>query len=180
MNIKEIRNAVARFNGKIGKQIELFFFQNCNKGTMEIHHALREVANYTLASQVLLDAPNYYYESLFQFIGHSPNLNGIQLAQKIQEFERGDMYSSYTVTDNSKFSNLATVLNPLIDAILSANLQAVDVSEIPTYSYMGERYADISQLFWILTEQSGADVNKFNDFINFMQNLSVYLPNPDI
>lgn len=180
MNIQEIKNEIARFNQHIGKPIEFFFFQNCNKGTLEVHHTFREVANYTLASQVLLGAPNYYYKSLFQFLGHSPNLNGIQLARKIQEFEREDMYSSYTVTDNSRFLNLATVLNRLIDAILFANWQAVDVSIIPSYSYMDEQYVDLGQFFQVLTEQSGAEVDKFNDFVNFMRDLSIYLPNPDI
>ncbi|HLO51531.1 MAG TPA: clostripain-related cysteine peptidase, partial [Kamptonema sp.] len=60
MNIKKLSDEIGKFNKKINTRVELLFFQNCNKGTIEAHYTFRDVANYTLSSQRLLGAPNYY------------------------------------------------------------------------------------------------------------------------
>lgn len=114
MNIQKLSDIIAKFNREVGDRVELLFFQNCNKGTLEAHYTVRDTAKYTLSSQLLLGAPNSYYEPLLQFLGHNPDINGGELAAKIMEFESPNMYHSYTVTNNRAVQNLPAKLNPQI------------------------------------------------------------------
>ncbi|NER48463.1 MAG: clostripain family protease, partial [Symploca sp. SIO1A3] len=142
MNIQKLRDVVAQFNQNINDRVELFFFQNCNKGTIEAHYTLHDVAEYTLSSQKLLGAPNHYYESLLQFLSYSPEVNGGELAEKIIQFERSDMYNSYTVTNNRIMPELPVKLNPLLEEIIAAKIKTLPTNQLKSYSYMGERYVD--------------------------------------
>ncbi len=67
-------------------------------------------------------------------------------------FERSDMYSSYTVTNNRAIQNLPEKINPLINSILSSDIKAVKVSEISSYSYMPEQFVDVMVFFKTLTQ----------------------------
>jgi hypothetical protein len=174
MNIQKISDIIANFNREVDDRVELFFFQNCNKGTLEAHYTVRDTAKYTLSSQLLLGAPNYYYEPLFKFLGRHPQMNGGQLAEKVMEFERSDMYSSYTVTNNRAVRHLPEKINPLIDSILSSDVKAVKVSEINSYSYMEDRLVDVIAFFQKLTQQAGADVNKVNEFTEFFTHSMIH------
>ena len=168
MNIHKLSYLIESFNRQINNRVELFFFQNCNKGTIEAHYTLREAAKYTLSSQNLLGAPNYYYESLFQFLGDHPYLNGGELAEKIIEFDDLDMYWIYTVTENRYFADLPDQINPVIESILKANVEAIKLDALNTYSYIGEKYVDSVEFLQILTEQSGADRKKCQEAIAFL------------
>jgi len=179
MNIQDIGNVLSQFNEKINSKVEIFFFQNCNKGTFEIHYELCEIANYTLSSQKILGAPNYYYESLFQFLGRTPDINGIRLAEKIVEFERSDMYSSYTATRNHLFPNLGVALDNLIDSILSGDRASLNLEGISKYSYANENFVDLVECLYLLARQSGADLVKYQNFIDTVQRAISYFPNPD-
>ena len=94
MNIKKLSERIAQFNQKINGKVELFFFQNCNKGTLEAHYTVYPVASYTLSSQKVLGEPNFYYESLFQFLDRNPKASGDQVAVKISEYESPEMFIS--------------------------------------------------------------------------------------
>ena len=178
MNIQSVADLILEFNQSIGDRIELFFFQNCNKGTLEAHSTISEVARYTLSSQKLLGAPNYYYPNLFQCLGENPEISGEEVARKIEEYERSDMYSSYTVTDNAIFIQLKRYLVPLIDAVLAANLQNIELHRIPTYAYFDEFQADAIEFFTAIVEQSNADRQIFENFIDFIEQSTIHLPNP--
>ena len=174
MNIKECSDVISDFNKKINSRVELFFFQNCNKGTIEAHYTLRNAANYTLSSQKLLGAPNYYYESLLQFLGGNPELNGGQLAEKIIEFERIDMYNSYTVTNNQYLHELPGKLNPLIDKIISSGIKPINRKELKSYRYMDEYFIDVVLLIELIGKESNKLENDCNNFINFLKNSIIY------
>ena len=167
MNIKKLSDVIAKFNKEVDNRVELVFFQNCNKGTIEAHYTFRDTAKYTLSSQKLLGAPNYYYEPLFQFLGRHPEVNGGQVAEKIMEFEPRDMYYSYTVTNNDAVRNLQAKVNPLIDSILSSDIKAIQKSELKTYGYMDEQYVDVVSFFQTLTKQAGAAQQKYKEFVEF-------------
>lgn len=174
MNIKKLSDAISDFNREINSRVELFFFQNCNKGTIEAHYTLRDAANYTLSSQKLLGAPNYYYESLLKFLGQNSELNGGQLAEKIMEFERSDMYSSYTVTDNRYVRELPAKLNPLIDIITSFKFKAINREKLKLYSYMNEDFIDVVLLIEAIAKQASDIQNKCDDFVDFLKNSIIY------
>lgn len=98
------------------------------------------VANYTLSSPNILGAPNYYYESLFEFLGQNSDIEGKHIAQKIAEFERSNMYSVYVVTKNNEFSKIIESMNRLIDSILESRKKQVSIQPLNSYMYFGERY----------------------------------------
>lgn len=177
MNIKKLSDVIQEFNKKIGKPVELLFLQNCNKATIEAHYTLREAARYTLASQKLLGAPNYYYEQVLQFLGSNPGVSGGQLAEKIMEFERPDMYSSYTVTENRYLRELPARLNPLIDEImssLSSNMPAISRSELKPYLYWDELFADAVFLLKALAKRSGSPEKRCDEFVEFLKTSVIY------
>ncbi len=178
MNIKTLSDAIANFNQRINNRLELFFFQNCNKGTIEVHYTLHKAAKYTLSSQDLLGAPNYYYESLFRYIGNHPALNGEQLARKIREFEASDMYYSYTVTNNHLFSKIPKKLNSFIDSILATNIKSINLDKNQKYGYWDEQYIDLVGVFQAITEQVGAESKSYHEFIEFLNGSMIHLVNP--
>lgn len=180
MNIKKLSDAIANFNRQISDRVELFFFQNCNKGTIEAHYTLHNAAEYTLSSQTILGAPNYYYERLFQYISNYPQLNGKQLAEKIRQFEGSDMYSSYTVTSNRSFSKIPEKLNPVIDLILLSDSQLINKSKIKIYAYMNEQYVDVVEFFQSITAQAIGDTEKLHDFIAFLNESMIYMVNQGV
>ncbi len=174
MNIQKLSNILANFNYQVDNRVELFFFQNCNKGTIEANYTFRNTAKYTLSSQLQLGAPNYYYEPLLQFIGHNPDLNGGQLASKIMEFEAKDMYQSYTAVNNHAFDELPTRINPVIELILSSNIKNIKLSELKTYTYMGDRFVDLVAFFQTITKQLGLDQQKYQGFLDFIDHSLIY------
>ena len=174
MNIQKLSQIITNFNKELDNRVELVFFQNCNKGTIEAHYTFRDTAKYTLSSQLLLGAPNYYYESLFKFLGRHPEINGGQLAEKIMEFERSDMYHSYTVTNNFAVRELPAKINPIIEDILSSNTDNIKIGEIESYNYMGDRFVDVVAFFEAIANQSGADKQKCQYFLYFTKNSMIH------
>ena len=174
MNMQKLSNVIANFNNEVDNRVELFFFQNCNKGTIEANYTFRDTAKYTLSSQLELGAPNYYYEPLLNFLGRNPEINGGQLASKIMEFEPGYMYQSYTAVNNRAVSNLPTKINPLIESIISSNIKAIKISEMTTYNYMNDRFVDVVSFFQTITKQLSAVQQKYNEFIDFLNNSMIY------
>ncbi|MBD2494816.1 clostripain-related cysteine peptidase [Nostoc sp. FACHB-280] len=174
MNIEKLSQVITKFNNKLGKRVELLFFQNCNKGTIEAHYTFRDTAKYTLSSQLTLGAPNYYYVSLLEFLGRYPAINGGELATKIIEFEQSDMYYSYTVTHNHRLRDLPKIINPLIDSIMAANTKAINLNEIKFYSYMEDKLVDLVSFLAKITEQSGANQTLLQNFREFIQTSIIY------
>jgi hypothetical protein len=174
MNTKKLSDILANFNREVENRVELVFFQNCNKGTIETIYSFRDTAKYTLSSQILLGAPNYYYEPVFQFLGRHPEINGGQLAEKIMEFEPRDMYYSYTVTNNDAVGKLSEKINPLIDSILSADTKSISKSEFETYTYIDEQFVDVVSFFQTITKRAGAAQQKCNEFLEFFKQSMIY------
>lgn len=174
INIQKLSNIIFKFNNEVDKRIELLFFQNCNKGTIEANYTFRNTAKYTLSSQLELGAPNYYYEPLLQFIGCNPDINGGQLASKIMEFEPLHMYQSYTAVNNDAFDKLPSKINPLIDLVLSSKIKVIKISELKTYTYMGDRFVDLVAFFQAITKQLGLEQQRYQQFLKFFNDSLIY------
>lgn len=174
INIQKLSNILANFNHQVDNRVELFFFQNCNKGTIEANYTFRNTAKYTLSSQLQLGAPNSYYEPLLQFIGRNPEIDGGQLASKIMEFEAKDMYQSYTAVNNRVLDELPSKINPVIELILSSNIKTIKLSELKTYTYMGDRFVDLVAFFQAITKQVGIEQKKYQEFWEFLNNSLIY------
>jgi hypothetical protein len=167
MEIDQFTNVVSHFNQSINGKVELLFFQNCNKATLEVIYEARNCAKYTLASQLNLGAPNYYYE---QFLGLLPSLdNGYEAGIAIMDAERTDMYHSLTLVDNQSVYLIAEKLSALFQTILDSSLLQISRSEISTYSYFGELHCDVLALLDYATEVSGKAKNELIEFADFLK-----------
>ncbi len=174
MNIQKLSDVIASFNRQVDNRVELFFFQNCTKGTIEANYTVRDTAKYTLSSQLELGVPNYYYEPLLNFLGSNPEINGGQLAEKIMEFEPRNMYFSYTAVNNQAIRVLPSKINSLIESLISSNINSINLNELTTYSYFNEQFCDLVLFFQTITNQSGASQEKYNDFVSFLKKSILY------
>lgn len=174
MNLEKMSQVLTQFNRDVNGSVELLFFQNCNKGTIEAHYTCRNAAKYTLSSQFVLGAPNYYYEPLLRFVGQYPELNGGQLAEKIVEFEQARMYHTCTITNNPYLSQLPIKVNPIISSILACDIKNIQLNRAKSYSYMDETFVDVIAVFEMLVNQSNADLSLYKEFATFIQDNILY------
>jgi hypothetical protein len=174
MNIKKLSDVITSFNSEVENRVELVFLQNCNKGTLEVLYTFKDTAKYTLSSQRLLGAPNYYYEQLFQFLGNHPEINGGQLAEKIMQFEPVNMYYSYTATNNEAVRNLPAKINPLIESIIVSGQKTLKKSDLKVYSYGDEEFVDVISFFQSLIHQSSVVQQHYQEFVEFYNNSLIH------
>ncbi len=188
MNLQKINQVIFNFNQSVNGNLELLFFQNCNKANIEVHYTFQNTAKYTLSSQIELGAPNYYYEQLLSYLSDYPEIDGSQLAKKIMDCERPDMYHSLTLTNNHYFRYLPEKVNFVINTILQGNIDPIKVfissilfsqanssnnSAVEAYYYAGETFVDLGNFLQELTRLSGANPSACNDFLFFFKNLLI-------
>ena len=179
LDIRDVRDAIATFNQRTDKTLDLFFFQNCNKATLAACQTMAAVAQYTLASQDLLGAPNRYYQPLLRWLARTGQVTGYTLAHRIRAYETADMYLGYTVVDNQRLrAGLADSLNPLINRLWHRSWAAIDLSELERLRYFGDTYIDLVAFLTLLTRQVGGAEVELNQFVQFLQQAIDYLPNP--
>lgn len=169
MRVDQLAREIIRFNQATNKRVELLFFQNCNKATLEVVYEARNCARYTLASQLNLGAPNYYYEGFLRQLNKS-SIGGREAAIAIMESERADMYHTLTLVDNRALENenLPAKLSRLIQLLLSKELHAVDLSSLSTIDYCSERCCDLLTLFRYLAKNINQASNSFIEFSDFL------------
>ncbi|MEG3932138.1 clostripain-related cysteine peptidase [Microcoleus sp. T3_B1] len=188
MNLQKINQVIFNFNQSVKGNLELLFFQNCNKGNIEVHHTFQNTAKYTLSSQLQLGAPNYYYEQSLSYLSDYPDIDGSQLAKKIMDYERPDMYHSLTLTNNHYFRYLPEKVNVVIDSILQADIAPVKVfissilgpevnfsnnNTVVVYHSSGETFVDFANFLQKLTQLSGASPSACNDLLLFLNNFLI-------
>lgn len=172
MGVDQFTNTVSNFNQATDGRVELLYFQNCNKATLEVVYEAKNSARYTLASQLTLGAPNYYYEG---FLNRLASLtDGHEAALTIMDTERDDMYFTLTLIDNQAVEHIPEKLSNIFQAILSNKIERISWSNIPTYSYFGERHCDLLVFLNHIATASNTAQHELLKFINFL-NSSVIL-----
>lgn len=168
MRVDQFASEVSRFNQGTNRRVELLFFQNCNKATLEVVYEARNCARYTLASQLNLGAPNYYYEGFLARLNNS-SVGGREAAIAIMESEQAEMYHTLTLVDNRAVEYIPAKLSQLIQPLLSDYLHAVDLSSLSTSHYFGERCCDVLTLFGFLSKNINQASNSFTKFADFLK-----------
>jgi len=168
MGVDEFTAAIADFNQAISDRVELLFFQNCNKATLEVIYEARNCSRYTLASQLNLGAPNYYYEEFLNRLTDS-SATGYDAALAIINAERADMYHSLTLVDNQAVKRLSEILSPAVRALLDSNLSDVILPNLPTYWYFDEQHCDAIALLEHLASVAGRGKDEVSEFAEFLQ-----------
>jgi Clostripain family len=168
MRVDQFANAVSNFNRDTDERVELLFFQNCNKATLEVMYEARNCARYTLASQLNLGAPNYYYEGFLNRLKES-SIDGREAAIAIMDSEQANMYHTLTLVDNQAVKCIPEKLSQLLQPILSSRVSLVRQSEFPTYHYSGEQNCDALVLLGYLSRVSSQSSNEFAEFAEFLR-----------
>lgn len=167
MRVDQFTDAVSNFNRSTHGRVELLFFQNCNKATLEVVYEARNCAKYTLASQLTLGAPNYYYEGFLNRLSWS--VDGREAAIGIMDSERADMFHTLTLLDNQAVERIPEKLSRLLQPILSNRLPTISRSELPIYHYFGEQHCDALVLLGYLSRVSNQEQNEFGEFADFLR-----------
>lgn len=168
MGVNQFAHAVHQFNLAINGNVELLFFQNCNKATLEVIYEVRNCARYTLASQLTLGAPNYYYEGFLNSL-KDPTIKGYEAALAIMNAERADMYHTLTLVNNQAVNQIPDKLSPLIQTIVNHDLPEITKAELLTDGYFGEQHCDILTLLDTLSKASNQGRKAFNQFADFLR-----------
>lgn len=172
MGVDQFANALSNFNKATNERVELLFFQNCNKATLEVAYEVRNCARYTLASQLTLGAPNYYYEGFFKRLA-DPSVGGREAAMAIMDSESADMYRTLTLLDNQAVKLIPEKLSRLLQPILNSRLPVVEQSELPTYHYFGEQHCDALALLSYLSKASSQGQNELTEFARFLRTSAI-------
>lgn len=142
-DITEIAETIETFNIVVQQKASLLFLQQCSRSSIEIVYEFRDCADYTLASQIELGAPNSYYHETLNMISEHPNLNGEELGKTIAHYESYDMYHSYSLINNSTLDQFVLQLSLYFSQLKKNKLTD---SEVLMESYFGETYWDLYSL----------------------------------
>lgn len=168
MKVDQLASAINSFNRILDKKLDFLFFQNCNKATLEVIYETRDCAHYTLASQLILGVPGYFYEDFLESLKETP-VGGFEAAKVIMNLERREMYHTLTLVDNQSLKILPEKLSNVIKSVLHDSSFTSSISDLPAYYYFGERHCDVLLLLEHLSEVSGQgfdEVIQFSHFLN--------------
>ena len=168
MGVDQFSIVVSNFNRSTNGRVELLFFQNCNKATLEVVYEARNCARYTLASQLTLGAPNYYYEGFLNRL-KEPLISGREAGIAIMDSERANMYHTLTLIDNQAVGRIPDKLSQLLQSILNSCLPSVNQSILQTYHYFREQHCDALVLLGHISNITGQGQNEFIEFANFLR-----------
>jgi hypothetical protein len=153
MPIDSVALAIRDFNREAGiDKLDLFFEQVCMRGSVENLFEFRDVAKYTMASQDLVPAPNYYYPKVFSKLGVGGSaISARDLADLIVASDRDDMYYSYVLIDNTKWEGWLTKLADFSHEQSKKNLK-VDFhpESMRPLPYGGEMYFDFASFIGVM------------------------------
>ncbi|MEM8638905.1 MAG: clostripain-related cysteine peptidase [Cyanobacteria bacterium P01_G01_bin.54] len=142
MGVDQFSKAVSRFNKLTDNRVELLFLQNCNKATLEVIYEARNCARYTLASQLRLGAPNYYYGGFLNRL-NDPSVAGQEAAIAIMESEHPSMFHALTLVDNQSTQLIPQKLSEVLAEIANIELSQSKPSDLKAYHYAGETQCDV-------------------------------------
>ncbi|MDX2099630.1 MAG: clostripain-related cysteine peptidase, partial [Leptolyngbyaceae cyanobacterium bins.59] len=168
MQVDQFTKVISNFNEATNGRVELLFFQNCNKATVEVIYEARNCARYTLASQLNLGAPNYYYKGFLKHL-NNPSVGGREAAIAIMDAERLDMYHTLTLVDNQAVKGIPEKLSKVLQTILVTPLPTVKQSEFPTHYYFGEQHCDLLLLLNYLSKVFGGGGSELVEFTHFLR-----------
>jgi hypothetical protein len=149
MSIAELRSNLEEENEYLQK-FDLFFFQVCSKGSIEAMYEVAEIADYSMASQFPIGAPNYYYKEVLDEMVSGVIGDGHELGLSIAEHDRSDMFLSYSIYDNFRLTTFTDSLLSYITVPQNLGHIDVDLNVVKDTEYGGEKYMDLRDLLPIL------------------------------
>jgi hypothetical protein len=115
--------------------LDLVFFQQCGRGSLENLYSFRGIADYVMLSPLPVGTPNTYYTPLGQWLAKSPDASGKAVAEKIATEDRD--FTVYTCVKSKLIDELPEKLNAALKPLLEkTNLK------IPTRTNVAYTNAD--------------------------------------
>ncbi len=168
---EDLKQIILAFNKRNDILPELIFFQVCAKGVLEPLYEMRNCSRYTLCSQNILGAPNYYYKDLFNALNSANDFTGEELAATIAISDRKDMFYSYTCTDNMKFEPAIVCLNEFISYQLRTCNPAIHTDSILQIRYYGETHWDLKSFINAYSCETDSSIYYRNKLIKSLEEL---------
>ncbi len=180
LTTKSIRRSLAKFNKWNQSKVDLIYLQVCAKASIEPLYEIRDVSHYTLASQQLLGAPNYYYPAVIQQLSQHSLNDGLSLAKSIAMNDREDMISTLTCIDNSQFGLIQSEFRKL--TFLLEKKDQLNFNKKPLhYDYAHDRYWDLVDFLTCLDLTATSAIELRDRLIDHIENKLVaytYTPVP--
>jgi hypothetical protein len=142
IQVKDLNKVLFRYRKLTGFPIDLLYLQVCSKASIEPLYQLYMHVEYTLASQELLGAPNYYYRNMIRSLEVEPECDGKELAQIIANSERSDMLQSLTCINNEVFPKLRIAFRRFAQAYKNSDTQ-INSMGIVSFAYAHQNYWDL-------------------------------------
>lgn len=163
-----IQKALKKFNKRRNANVDLLYLQVCAKASIEPLYEFRDVAQFTLASQQLLGAPNYYYSETIKSLSTQPECTGTDLAKAIAVNDREDMFESLTCIDNSQFSLIRTEFSKLVKELEKKS--QINFNKAPLhFDYANDRYWDLIDFLNCLDLQTPEEIAARDTLITSIQ-----------
>ncbi len=135
----EVGAVLAEWRGRLAGEVELVFYQQCGKGSLENYYAFRDAAKFVMGSETVVGAPNAYYAPALRAVCERPDLDGGAVAELFARHEAPRMFTDYAALDATALravpGRLDAVLEPLlaVPALRSFPLRSRALQ--PTFSY---------------------------------------------
>ncbi|MDF1665429.1 MAG: clostripain-related cysteine peptidase [Planctomycetota bacterium] len=108
---------IRQWKKKLGQsQLSFLFLQQCGRGSLENIYNFRETADYVMASQLVVGAPNTYYEKTLKTLCKEPKLGGKELGLAIMNNDLH--YTTYVLLNGREIKNAKPQLNALVKDVL--------------------------------------------------------------
>lgn len=122
----EVATVLGDFRARVEGEVELMFYQQCGKGSLENYYAMRNAAKYVMGSQTVVGAPNYYYAKAIQAICEQPARSGRELAALFTQHETTNMFTTYTTLDCAQLRELPQRLDAVLEPLLAVETLSVE------------------------------------------------------
>ncbi|GAB5423223.1 MAG: hypothetical protein Crog4KO_03700 [Crocinitomicaceae bacterium] len=169
LTTRSIRKPLEKFNKWNQSKVDLIYLQVCAKSSIEPLYEFRDVSHYTLASQQLLGAPNYYYSEVIRQASQNQLTDGLELAKSIALNDREDMISKLTCVDNSQFDLIRSDFRKLT-FLLEKKEQLLFKKPPLQYEYANDRYWDLVDFLNCLDLQSQSAIKLRDGLIESIEN----------
>ena len=132
---------VTNFNREVERKVRLLFLQQCGRATIQNLYNFADVAEYILASPLVVGAPNTYYTKTIASVSQDPNITGETLAGTIMRED--EHYTLYTLIRNDELKRLPEKLMPVLKAFGHTSVLNRPESCSPLFEHEGEKFYDL-------------------------------------
>jgi len=173
LRASEAAKIIASFNQKTDRKVRLLFLQQCGRATIQNLYNFADAAEYTMASPLVVGAPNTYYTKTIAAVAQDPNITGEILAETIMRED--EHYTLYTLISNEQLKRLPGKLAPVLKSFGRASALRKESPGLcrpescsHLFEYKSEKFYDLKSYFYALNSANnniaGDELDSFFDW----------------